>query len=290
MIILSETTDKVQVVLAGAITTNQLQCFTSWKNRGTGIPIVTGRTVINTNSTTAVDIVGSPTAGQRVVDLITIYNSDTVNAIVTILFNANGTTCILFKVTIAPGEIILYQEGRGFTVIANSGAAKQSINQGNNVATSSLTAVVLGVDVVNNNAVANSIADVTGLSFPVVAGNKYYFRFIIDYTSAATTTGSRWSINGPATSSLNFKVSTPLSSSANSTDVVSETHAIAYDVPATCNTTSPNNSAVGGGVAIIEGFLTASDNGTVIARFASEVSGSAITAKAGSVVYYQQVL
>jgi len=69
---------------------------------------------------------------------------------------------------------------------------------------SGATRVFLPSDVVNNNAVANTIADVTGLSFPVNANTTYKFRFFIIYSSAATTTGSRWCINGPATTFLNY--------------------------------------------------------------------------------------
>lgn len=43
-------------------------------------------------------------------------------------------------------------------------------------------------------------------------------------------------------------------------------------------------------IAIMEGLITPSANGTVVARFASEVSASAIVAKAGSTVFYQQVI
>ena len=43
-------------------------------------------------------------------------------------------------------------------------------------------------------------------------------------------------------------------------------------------------------IAIIEGLISASANGSVTARFASEISNSAIVAKAGSVVYYQRVI
>ena len=76
MIILSETTDNLQVVLGGAITTNQLQCFTAWRDR-TSSTFIAGRTVINTNSTTDVTIAASPAAStQRVIDYISIYGPD----------------------------------------------------------------------------------------------------------------------------------------------------------------------------------------------------------------------
>jgi hypothetical protein len=282
MIILSETTDNLQVVLAGAITTNQLQCFASWRDR-TSTTFIAGRTVVNTNNTTDVNLVPAPATGQRVVDFFTIFNRDTVNATITIKLDANGTEYILFKVTLATGEALVYQEGVGFMVFANSGAIKQSINQGNNTIGTALSAVVLGADVINNNAVANTIQDVTGLSFSVTGGNTYWFKFIIQYTAAATTTGSRWSINGPATPTmLSYNSEYTLTATSATRNAMLQ----ANDLPAASNATS----VVAMNMAIIEGIIKPSGNGTVIARFASEITASAITAKAGSVCYYQQTL
>lgn len=282
MIILSETTDNLQIVLGGSVTTNQLQCMTSWRDR-TSTTFVAGRTVTVTNNTTDVTLAAAPAAStQRVIDYISVYNNDTVNAVVTIKLDANGTEYILFKVTLAATEKLEYQEGQGFKVIASSGAVKQSINQGSNTIGSSLTAVILGSDVINNNAVANTIKDVTGLSFPVTAGNTYSFEFTILYTAAATTTGSRWSINGPTTSNLCFQSEYSLAA----TTTTRNANIITYDLPAASNATSGSTT---GNMAIISGILTATANGDVIARFASEVAGSAITAKAGSVCYYQQL-
>jgi hypothetical protein len=141
--------------------------------------------------------------------------------------------------------------------------------------------VVLTADVINNNGVANTIADVTGLSFPVLAGKTYKFRFAIKYDSAATTTGSRWSINGPAApTALHFTSHYTITATTETTNF-----ATAYDIPAASNL----QSLTTGNIAIVEGFITPSVNGTVIARFASEVAGSAITAKAGSVVEWSRV-
>jgi uncharacterized Zn-binding protein involved in type VI secretion len=88
-----------------------------------------------------------------------------------------------------------------------------------------------------------------------------------------------------------FKVEIPLIATANSTDATSETHAIAYDNPTTATGTSPNNTSPSGGqIAIIEGLLTASADGTVIARAGSEsATANTIIVRSGSVVYYQQV-
>lgn len=133
--------------------------------------------------------------------------------------------------------------------------------------------VRLATDVVNNNASANTISTVTGMSFSVTSGRTYRFRFFINYTSAAATTGSRWSVNGPSTSMLQYN-------SRYSLDATSETvnNLQAYDSPAAANA----SSLAAGNYAILEGVLTMSASGTLSVRFASEVSSSAITAKAGS--------
>jgi len=145
-------------------------------------------------------------------------------------------------------------------------------------ASESYTMIV--ADVINANVVANTIADVTGLSFSVTSGKTYHFKFIIPYTAAATTTGSRWSINGAAITSLSYLSSTVVTSSQQTNFSGS-----AYDLPATATATS----LLTGNVAIIEGVINCSASGTVIARFASEITLSAITAKAGAIVFYKQL-
>jgi hypothetical protein len=143
------------------------------------------------------------------------------------------------------------------------------------------TRVYLASPVTNNNASANTIADVTGLSFAVTSGVRYKFRFYIQYTSAATTTGSRWAINGPTTTELQYNSVYTLTATSQTTNF-----AVAYDIPAASNATS----LTAGNVAVIEGIIKPSANGTVIARFASEISSSAIIALAGrSYVDYEVI-
>ncbi len=116
MIVLTETTDNLQAVLAGAITTNQLNCAASWRDITTSA-YTPGRSVIDTNSTTDVNIVAAPAAStQRVIDYVSIYNADTVAAIVTVKIDANGTEYPLFKATLAAGETLEYVEGSGWSV------------------------------------------------------------------------------------------------------------------------------------------------------------------------------
>lgn len=135
--------------------------------------------------------------------------------------------------------------------------------------------IVLGVDAVNAHATANTLQDISGLWFDVVPGGIYEFEFDLVYTSAATTTGSRWSINGPASpTSLIYDSTYQLSTTA-WTENLSQT---AYDQPADSNASSGFTGAQNR--ALIKGTIIPSAVGRVVGRFASEVSGSAITIKA----------
>jgi len=116
MLILTETTDNIQVLLAGTVATNQLRCFTGWRDITT-TAFTPGRTVANTNNTTPVNIVPAPAAStQRVCDTINIYNSDTANRTVTVQFNANSTLYILWSGVLVPGQTLIYQDGYGWSV------------------------------------------------------------------------------------------------------------------------------------------------------------------------------
>lgn len=284
MIVLTNTTDNVQLVLATSATTTQLQCISSWRDITTTTHTA-GRTVTTTNNITDVNIVPAPASStQRAVDYLSIINTDSANATVTIKYDANGTEYRIWKGTLATNEKVEYTDEKGFRVItATSGAVKQTINQGTNSDSSVISTVVLTSDVINNNASPNNMADITGLSFPVIANSTYWFRFVIPYTSAATTTGSRWSISSAF--SPNFLNYTSTYTLTNTTQTVNG-GLTAFDTPAAANATSLTD----GNVAIIEGIIKPYYSSTIIGRFASEVASSAITAKAGAILFYQKIL
>jgi len=283
MIRLINTTDNLQVVLAGAVTANQLQCSVFWVDV-TETTYIPGRSLAVTNSTTDVNIVAAPAAStQRLIDYIAIYNADTVNATVTVKIDASGTEYILFRGIIATGEVLQYNDKDGFKVMTIAGAIKQSQMLGaNNAVINVLNSVILASDVVNNNGTANTMANIDGLSFPVTAGGTYWFEFVIPYTSAATTTGSRWSITGP-TSPTMLNMRSEYTLTAATTTVNSIT---AYDVPAASNASSLTT----GNVTTMWGMIQPSASGTVTARFASEIATSAITAKAGAILRWMRVI
>lgn len=282
MLILPSTTDSLDVVLGSAHTTTAHKIVACYRDIASGV-FAPKRNVVNSNGTTQVQAVAPPAAStSRVIDFVSIYNADTVAKTVTVSLNDNGTRYTLLSVTLGVGERIEYQEGQGWRVFTSTGSIKQTTLQGTNPTTSGFQVGILAADVTNNNATANTIADVTGLSFAVLSGRYYWFRFVIDYTAAAGTTGSRWSITGPTTTRLAYRSSYSLTTT---TETVNS-GLNAYDLPAAANATSPSTA---GNIAVIEGYIQPSADGTVIARFASEISSSAIVAKRGSIVEYMDV-
>lgn len=276
-----KTTDSIKVSLSATVAANQLACYAAFRDYDSvGNQFVDDNNATLTNNTTQVTLAAAPSSPYvRGVDFITIQNNDTANAVVTIVLTKSGTDYVLWKFTLVPGDTFNYNKRQGNFITDSNGSIKKTNVLGNSPVTSSLQMTVLGSDVVNNNATADTIADVTGLSFSVLNGHRYRFRFNIFYTSAATTTGSRWSINGPGSPTLlHYRSVYNLTATT-----VTTNNASAYDIPAASNATSQ----VAGNIAEIFGVIVPSADGTVIARFASEISSSAITALAGSFVEYQ---
>lgn len=285
MIILKNTNEKIRVVLGQTVTTNQIQCFASFRNR-TDTTFSADSNFLITNNTTSVDLVTSPIAdSQKIIDYMSFYNNDTTQKTITISLYDGTNEYILFKSVIAAGEKIEYQEGKGFEVFTTVGSKKLSINQGVSAPNpSGMLAVTLRADVVNNNAVANTISNVTGLSVSLLANNVYYFKFIIYYTAQATITGSRWCVNADAGLATNLS----LISEYSLTTTTTTRNALiqGFDLPAASNASSATTV---NNMAILEGYFRPTADCTFTARFASEVANSAITAKAGSVLYYQEL-
>jgi hypothetical protein len=136
---------------------------------------------------------------------------------------------------------------------------------------SSMEWVSLQADVPNST---TTLAAISGLGFLVAAGFRYGFRFVVPYTSAATATGSRWVLQGPAAPTLLFGTSKyTLTATTQTVNYFS-----AYNIPAAANATS----LLTGNMLIMEGMIQPSAAGTLQLAFASEVAASAITAKKGA--------
>lgn len=152
------------------------------------------------------------------------------------------------------------------------------------VGTEKIYFVVLGSDQTNNNVVANTMQDITGLSFNVVNGETYWFKVWIFYTAALVTTGARFAVSASGAGTINYESR----NSVSATNRYYNTSLGANDLPAAA---SASSGAAANNVAQVEGTFSATANGTIIARFASEITLSAIVAKAGhSHIQYKRLV
>jgi hypothetical protein len=281
MILLTSTSDLLRITTSS---TANIDVHASYVDlSGTTVTPLRTNTAISTATTTTV--VGSPASStQRTVKTLFVRNRHATTTNNVTILHTDGTTSVEFiKVSLNAGYTLRYDEGNGFEVLDSFGRTLlNNSDNGSNAAVNALNLVVLGSDVTNANAVANTIADVTGLSFSVTNGEKYWFRATCQYTSAATATGSRWSMNGP-TGVWRYKSEYSLTT----TTLTINEGVAAADSPAASNATS---ATTGSNVAIVEGFFEATANGTVSVRFASEVLSSAIIAKAGSILQWVRVI
>lgn len=128
MIILDATSESLEILLAGAVTTTQAPFTVSYADHNAATPSFTpGSSDGVTNNTTAVTLVAAPAAStQRQVKRINVYNDDTAAMMVTVRLNNGGTFRKIAVITILPGERIEYEDSVGFRVFDASGAIKQA--------------------------------------------------------------------------------------------------------------------------------------------------------------------
>ena len=181
------------------------------------------------------------------------------------------------------GEVVRFDERKGWDVVTAVGSRNRGKRSFATPTVGVRHGVALREDVTNANATANRLVQVDDLGFPVTEGHRYWFRAVLHYTAAATTTGARFTIYGPGGATLRYREGRSLTTT---TSTVTEGHA-AYELPAASNATS---AATGSNMSIIEGFIdTPPRSGFVNICFASEVAASAIVLKAGSFVHFMRV-
>lgn len=126
MLILDTTTRTLEVLLGGAVTTNQLPVVTNYVDVTTTTYSPASDNTV-TNDTTPVTIVAAPGAStQRQVKFLSVFNGDTVAATVTIRLNDNGTFRTLCKVALLVGDQLFYTDGDGWRVMDANGSSRQS--------------------------------------------------------------------------------------------------------------------------------------------------------------------
>ena len=119
---LSGTTEILQVVLSGAVTTNQLDWSCSYQDiNSAGMVLPQSSSQGNTNNAVDVDMVAAPIAGRtRQITIVNIYNKDTVAATVTVKKDVGGTDYVLAKYTLQSGDTLYWSKEEGWLVISGT--------------------------------------------------------------------------------------------------------------------------------------------------------------------------
>ena len=140
----------------------------------------------------------------------------------------------------------------------------------------------LDADLAANTTV--TLANTTGLSFAVVNGTTYKFRGLIVFRSAATTTGIKVGITVPNFTVFSASVFAPVAADGTAGGFHGWLTSSGDSVTAT-GVQAANTDYI----ATVEGVIVPSANGTVQLQHASEVAGSGVTIRRGSVLSYTVV-
>lgn len=268
MLLLTATTDKLQLVTSEAVTVDVHASYMDHTLSSDNVEGGRQNTAITTATTT--DIVASPGSGvTRNVKTLHITNIHATSPVtVTVLYNQNGTTFTLHKVALAPGEMLEYADGVGFFVSKQSTIVQYS-KVTSDLASYSTTPLVDA-----------------GPAFDVFSGIYYRFKFLILYQAAATTTGIRVSVAIPSVTRFAATASLPVSTAADGTANIFRGHITSSD-DAVIGTGTP--AANVDHIGEVEGIIVPSADGTIRLRYASELTTSAVTLRAGTMGILEQL-
>lgn len=124
MIILDATTKSLEIKLGAVVTTNQLVFVTSFADHVPSTPAFTPAPQDGiTNNTTPVVVMSAPGVSgvQRQLKFLTIFNDDTVAAVVIVQYNNGGTIRQITEISVPANGTLVYTDGEGFRVINSSG-------------------------------------------------------------------------------------------------------------------------------------------------------------------------
>lgn len=279
MLLLASTSDKLRLTTGSALAT---AVHASYVDAASGT-ITPGRqnTAISTATTT--DIVSAPGASTyRAIKSVSIRNTSPSANVLTAIHTDGTTACELISASIPAGGTLHYDDAFGWSVHGPAGRLYVMEDSSGPAVSMPYTEVVLASDVVNNNVIGNTLQDITGFTFTPDVNDVYWVQAVIPYTSAATTTGSRWTLTVAGSVALWIHSRATLAATTQTINYVS-----AIDSPAACSA----SSLTAGNVAVLEAFVKHAVGGLALKmQFASEVSASAVTAKAGAVFRYYKLI
>ena len=121
-------------------------------------------------------------------------------------------------------------------------------------------------------------SDVSDLGFAITAGGKYHYRFVVPHQLSLATQGIGLAVNGPASNTLhNYRVSIP-----NAVDGVGSAWEGWSSANADLVTSDAGPAANTGFLALVEGVIVPTNDGTLQLQAANEVATSLVTIRAGA--------
>ena len=133
-----------------------------------------------------------------------------------------------------------------------------------------------------NTVVGTSYGDVTGLSFYGKAGEVYKFKATVVYDAVGTGDGANFSVNGPAATVISYRSEVSTSATAQAANFGN-----AYNLPAAAQTTG--SAFTTDNVAIVEGVISPSADGTIIIRGIAENAATITVQGASSVLTWSRI-
>jgi len=263
--ILELTTDTLEVVTSAAADVNSTVCWVDASSTTLAPSGAGTQTPANITTATITNVLSAPGANTRRTVIYAMWRNEhaSVATDLEVRYDRNGTKQSQHKVTLQPGEALEFGPDILFFHLKNVTLLNKILR--------------VTADVVN---ATTSFADVTGLTQAILSGKKYAFEAHLIHQTNATTTGSRFGVNGPASPTLLIvqKISgeTPGIAATN----IAIGAATAYDTDGAASTTGPGATNT---LCILSGLIIPSADGTFAIRFQSEIAvASGLTVKAGS--------
>lgn len=186
--ILNNTNTSIEVLLAGAITSNQLQCIATWSDLPSA-NFESGQALTLTNSTTPVELIPACDDNtRREVKYVSVFNADSASATVTIRYNTGGVYKTIQKFALPSGYTLVYNKESGWSVYSTTGAVIGTSTTvlpdgtyGDIVVSSSGTVWTLLASI--TKAITGVWSFVTGNLRLFNAGSTFYARFVTAVTA-----------------------------------------------------------------------------------------------------------
>ena len=269
MLTLAATTDKLQLITGAA---GSIDVHASYEDRNiSGANASAGRQNTNITTATTTDIVAAPGSSSivRRIPNLNVRNAHASSSCdVTVVFNQNGTSYTLHKVTLRAGECLEYVEGVGWYLLSNP-------------VTSPLMKVLAADDTGGSNGTSAQPWFPTSGAVAVGVGT-YQMSGLLSLSRSAGTTSHTTSLlfGGTATlSSIYYKASWRATDSDAAGAENSVTARVATATVAKAASTSASEQAT----IEIDGIVRVSAAGTLIPQFQySAAPGGAPTVKANS--------